>query len=198
MAVNSQAESAGPWLIVGLGNPGPEYAGHRHTVGFHVLDELARRMGGRFKRHKRARALVLEGRLAGQRVVLAKPTTFMNESGQGVAPLRDFYKLDPAHIVVIHDELDLPFGAIRLKCGGGDNGHNGLKSIRSSIGTGEFFRARFGIGRPNGQLDPAVYVLRDFSSAERRALDERVDRMADAVEALIAQGLDAAQSTYND
>ena len=187
-----------PWLIVGLGNPGKEYAGHRHTIGFRVADELARRIGGSFRRHKRARALSLEGRAGEQRVVLIKPTTYMNDSGHAVAPLCDFYKTEPDRVIAIHDELDLPFGSIRLKFGGGDNGHNGLKSLRRSLGTGEYFRARFGIGRPVGRLDPAVFVLRDFSPTERRDLDGEISRMADAVEALISEGLDRAQTQYND
>lgn len=187
-----------PWLVVGLGNPGAGYEGNRHNVGFLVTDELGRRAGGSFRRHKRARALVLEGRLAGVRSVLAKPSTYMNDSGQAVASLVDFYKTDTAHILTIHDELDLPFGAIRLKFGGGDNGHNGLKSLRGSLGTGDFFRARFGIGRPPGRQDPAAFVLRDFSAGERKGLAECVNRTADAVEALINEGLERAQTDYND
>ncbi len=187
-----------PWLIVGLGNPGQEYAGHRHNIGFRVADELARRIGGSFRRHKRARGLSLEGRAGEHRVVLIKPTTYMNDSGQAVAPLCDFYKTGPDRVLAIHDELDLPFGSLRLKFGGGDNGHNGLKSLRRSLGTGDYFRARFGIGRPAGRLDPAVFVLRDFSPTERRELDGEVSRMADAVEALITEGLDRAQTQYND
>lgn len=121
----------------------------------------------------------------------------MNDVGQAVAPLSDFYRVDVAHIVAVHDELDLPFGGLRLKVGGGDNGHNGLRSMRQSLGSGEFYRARFGIGRPPGRLDPAVFVLRDFSASERRDLDVNVEQAADAVEALISQGLEPAQNTYN-
>ena len=192
----------GPWLIVGLGNPGSEYDGNRHNVGFQVADELGQRLGGGFRRHKRARALVLEGHLstggADVRAVLAKPSTYMNDSGQAVASLAEFYKTTPARVVAVHDELDLPFGALRLKFGGGDNGHNGLKSLRASLGTGDFFRARFGIGRPPGMQDPASFVLRDFNATERKSLAEHVTRAVDAVEALIIDGLERAQTHYND
>jgi PTH1 family peptidyl-tRNA hydrolase len=184
------------WLIVGLGNPGPEYSGNRHNAGFFVVDLLAGRTGGRFKSHK-SRADVVEGRLAGQRVVLAKPRSYMNESGGPVAAARDFYKVPVERIVVVHDELDIPYGALRLKAGGGDNGHNGLKSLRRSLGSGEFLRVRFGIGRPPGRMDAAAFVLRDFSAAERKELDFYVDRAADSVESLIADGLDRAQNAYN-
>ncbi len=184
------------WLVVGLGNPGPGHAGNRHNVGFMVTDVLAGRMSGRFKSHK-SRADVLEGRLAGVRVVLAKPRTYMNESGGPVSALRDFFKVPPDRLVVVHDELDLPFGGLRLKFGGGDNGHNGLKSIRRSVGSGEFHRVRFGIGRPPGRMDAAVFVLRDFGTAERKDLDLEVDRTADAVEALVTEGLERAQNAYN-
>ncbi|MEO8328609.1 MAG: aminoacyl-tRNA hydrolase [Candidatus Nanopelagicales bacterium] len=195
---NQSDESAGPWLIVGLGNPGKEYAGHRHNIGFRVVEEFGQRVGGSFRSNKRARAQSLEARVGGHRIVLVKPTTFMNDAGQAVAPLRDFYKAEPDRIIAIHDELDLPFGSLRLKFGGGDNGHNGLKSLRQSLGTGDFFRARCGIGRPPGRLDPAVFVLRDFSSSERQELDVEIGRTADAVEVLIEEGLDRAQTQFND
>ncbi len=184
------------WLVVGLGNPGPGYAGNRHNVGFMVVDQLAGRMGGRFKAHK-SRAEVLEGRLSGERVVLAKPRTYMNESGGPVTGLRDFFKVPLERIVVVHDELDLPYGGLRLKLGGGDNGHNGLKSIRRSLGSGEFHRVRFGIGRPPGRMDAAAFVLRDFGAAERKELDLEIDRAADAAEALVTLGLEPAQNTFN-
>jgi PTH1 family peptidyl-tRNA hydrolase len=185
-----------PWLVVGLGNPGPAYAGNRHNVGFLVADLLAARMGGRFKSHK-SRADIVEGRLAGERVVLAKPRTYMNESGGPVASLHDFYKVPLDRVVVVHDELDLPYAGLRLKLGGGDNGHNGLKSIRGALGSGEFHRVRLGIGRPPGRMDAAVFVLRDFGAAERKELDLVVDRAADAVEALVTDGLEKAQNAYN-
>ena len=186
----------GLWLVVGLGNPGPGYAENRHNVGFMVLDLLAERVGGRFKSHK-GRADVLEGRLPGGRVVLGKPRSYMNESGGPVASLRDFFKVPPERVAVVHDELDLPFGALRLKLGGGDNGHNGLRSLRRSLGTGDFHRVRVGVGRPPGRMDPAAYVLRDFGSGERKELPLHVDRAADAVEVLVAEGLERAQNAFN-
>jgi PTH1 family peptidyl-tRNA hydrolase len=184
------------WLVVGLGNPGDGYAGNRHNVGFMVVDLLAERMGARFKAHK-ARADVVEGRLDGRRVVLAKPRSHMNDSGGPVSSLRDFFKVPMDRLVVVHDELDLPYGALRLKTGGGDNGHNGLKSLRRSLGSGEFHRVRFGIGRPPGRMDAASYVLRDFGAAERKDLGVDVDRTADAVQALVSDGLEQAQNTFN-
>ncbi|QMU79413.1 aminoacyl-tRNA hydrolase [Streptacidiphilus sp. PB12-B1b] len=188
-------EQSGPWLVVGLGNPGPEYAGNRHNIGFMVADLLAGRIGAKFKAH-RSRNQVVEGRLAGQRVVLAKPTSFMNLSGGPVAALRDFYKAPLDRLVVVHDELDVDYAALRLKLGGGDNGHNGLKSITKSQGP-DYYRVRAGVGRPPGRMEVADFVLRDFSSTERKELDWFVDRAADAVEALISEGLERAQTTYN-
>ncbi|RJL33281.1 aminoacyl-tRNA hydrolase [Bailinhaonella thermotolerans] len=184
------------WLVAGLGNPGPEYAGNRHNAGFMVLDELAARVGGRFRMHK-SRAEALEGRLAGVPVALCKPMTYMNLSGGPVAALRDFFKVAPERIIVVHDELDIPYGALRAKLGGGDNGHNGLKSITKSIGTRDYLRIRFGIGRPPGRMDPATFVLRDFATAERRDLPFLVDRAADMVESLIRSGLEQTQNTYH-
>jgi peptidyl-tRNA hydrolase, PTH1 family len=185
-----------PYLVVGLGNPGPAYAGNRHNAGFLVLDLLAERAGGRFKAHK-GRADLVEGRLGGVRAVLAKPRSYMNESGGPVAGLRDFFKITPDRLVVVHDELDLPYGTLRLKLGGGDNGHNGLRSIGRSLGTRDYLRVRFGIGRPPGRQDPADYVLRDFSPPERKELPFHLDRAADAVESLLTEGLDTAQHRFN-
>jgi PTH1 family peptidyl-tRNA hydrolase len=189
-----------PYLVVGLGNPGPTYRGNRHNVGFLVLDVLAGRLGARFKAHT-GRADVVEGRFGAPpapRVVLAKPKSYMNLSGGPVASLRDFFKVPVEQIVVVHDELDLPYGSLRLKRGGGDNGHNGLRSISQSLGSREYLRVRFGIGRPPGRMDPADYVLRDFSAVERKDLDFHVDRAADAVEVLVREGLEAAQNRFND
>jgi PTH1 family peptidyl-tRNA hydrolase len=184
------------WLIVGLGNPGPGYAGHRHNAGYLVADELARRMGGRFRTGK-FRAATVDGRLAGRAATVAKPLSYMNESGGPVAGLRGYYRLPPGQIVVIHDELDLPFGSIRLKLGGGDNGHNGLRSVTASLGSRDYYRVRFGIGRPPGRMDPAAFVLRDFSAAERKEVPFLIDRAADAVEALLSTGLLAAQNAFH-
>lgn len=187
----------GPWLVVGLGNPGAQYAGNRHNVGFLVIDVLAGRVAGRFKSH-RGRADVIESRIGDSRVVLAKPRSYMNESGGPVAALRDFFKAPLDRLVVVHDELDLGFGILRVKHGGGDNGHNGLKSLRKSLGSGEFLRVRFGVGRPPGRTDPAEWVLRDFAAAERKDLGVHLERAADAAESLVSDGLAATQNLYND
>ena len=184
------------WLVVGLGNPGPSYAGNRHNVGTMVLDLLAERVGGRFKAHK-GRADLVESRLAGQRVLLAKPKCYMNESGGPAASLRDFFKVPVQRIVVVHDELDIGYGVLRLKAGGGDNGHNGLRSMTTSLGNRDYLRVRVGIGRPPGRQDPADYVLKDFSAAERKDLAFHVDRAADAVEALLTSPLEAAQNVFH-
>jgi len=183
-------------LLAGLGNPGPRYEGNRHNIGFLVLDELAARVGGRFKAHKGG-ADVLESRLAGRKVALAKPRSFMNLSGGPVAGTARFYKIPADGVVVVHDELDLPFGALRLKLGGGDNGHNGLRSITKSLGTKDYYRVRFGVGRPPGRMDAADYVLKDFSATERKELAFEIDRCADAVEALVSGGLEAAQNAFH-
>jgi PTH1 family peptidyl-tRNA hydrolase len=184
------------WLIAGLGNPGPQYAGNRHNVGFMVADELAARMGARFKRD-RSRAEAATGMLAGTPVTLGKPLSFMNLSGGPVAALRGFYKVPPDRIIVVHDELDLPFETIRLKTGGGDNGHNGLRSITAALGTRDYHRVRVGIGRPPGRMDPADFVLRDFSSAERVLLPLVLTRAADMAEAVLSRGMAAAQNEHH-
>ncbi|MEU3279625.1 aminoacyl-tRNA hydrolase [Streptomyces antibioticus] len=194
-------DASAPWLVVGLGNPGPEYAMNRHNVGFMVADLLAERIGGRFKRAGKAQAQVVEGRIgppgpAGRRVILVKPMSFMNLSGGPVNALRDFYKVPAAQVVAVHDELDIDYGVLRLKLGGGDNGHNGLKSMTKVLGP-DYHRVRFGIGRPPGRMQVADFVLKDFASAERKELDYFVDRAADAVECLVIEGLERAQSTYN-
>jgi PTH1 family peptidyl-tRNA hydrolase len=183
-------------LVVGLGNPGPRYAATRHNAGFFVVDLLAERMGGSFKAHK-ARAEVLEGRLAGQPVVLAKPRSYMNESGGPIVAVSRFYKIPVEQIVVVHDELDLPYGTLRLKRGGGEGGHNGVRSTTVALGSKEYVRVRFGIGRPPGRQDPADFVLREFIAAERADLPFLVDRAADAVEAVISKGVEAAQNEFN-
>lgn len=198
----ADATSADVWLVVGLGNPGPSYAGHRHNIGYLVVDELARRMGSGFRAHKSGRADVVEGRLGAPgagtpRVVLAKSRSYMNESGGPVKALATFYKVPAERVIAIHDELDIDFGTLRVKKGGGDNGHNGLKSMRSSLGTGDFYRVRAGIGRPPGRQEVADFVLSNYATRERKELPFQIDSAADAVESLIADGLEKTQSRFN-
>jgi PTH1 family peptidyl-tRNA hydrolase len=186
------------WLIVGLGNPGSEYSRNRHNVGQMVLDELAGRVGGTFKIHK-ARAQVLEGRLGigGPRVVLAKPVTYMNVSGGPVSGLARFYDIDPSRVVAVHDEIDIPFNTVKLKLGGGEGGHNGLRDISKALATKDYLRVRVGVGRPPGRMDTADFVLRDFAPAEKKELPFLLDEAADAVELLIRDGLTAAQQRFH-
>lgn len=187
-------------LVVGLGNPGPTYAATRHNVGYMVADLLVERVGGRWKSHRSGRAQVVEGRFGGvpgTRVVLGRARSYMNESGGPVSSLLSFYKVPADRLVVIYDEIDLPYGSLRVKLGGGDNGHNGLRSIRRSLGTGDYYKVRFGVGRPPGRQSPADYVLSGFGSCERRDLAVHVDRCADAVESLVEQGLEQTQNLYN-
>lgn len=188
-----------PWLVVGLGNPGKEYAANRHNVGFLVADLLASRIGAKFGRSKRSHADVAEGRLGfgGPKLILAKPLTYMNLSGAPVSQLAQFFKVPLEHVIAVHDELDVPFGQIRVKRGGGEGGHNGLRSMSKSLATKEYARVRFGIGRPPGRQDPADYVLSDFGAVERKELDFLVDRAADVVEAVIAEGVEWAQNKYH-
>lgn len=195
------------WLVVGLGNPGPAYSNTRHNVGFMVVDELARRARASWSAPKGMRADVAETRMGtagigtpgvdAQRIVLVKPRTFMNESGQAVAKLAAFHKVTVDHVVAVHDELDLDLGQLRLKLGGGDNGHNGLKSIRRHLSSGDYFRVRYGIGRPPGRQEPADYVLAPIPSALRTGFELETGRCADAVETLINSGLEAAQNRFN-
>jgi PTH1 family peptidyl-tRNA hydrolase len=197
--VGDMGEPGEVWLVVGLGNPGPSYAGHRHNVGHLVTAELADRMGSPFRAHKSGRAEVVEGRLTppgtpGPRVVLVRTRTYMNESGGAVKQLAQFYKVPPERIVAVHDELDLPFDTMRVKLGGGDNGHNGLRSVTRALGTREYYRVRIGIGRPAGRQDPADFVLTNFGPAERKELPLTIELAADAVEALLRSGLAAAQN----
>ena len=186
------------WLVVGLGNPGPEYARTRHNVGQMVLDELASRLGGGFKAHK-ARAQVLETRLrpGGPRLVLAKPMTYMNTSGGPVAGLAKFYGVPAEQVVAVHDEIDIPFGALKLKLGGGEGGHNGLRDMSKALGTKDYHRVRVGVGRPPGRMDAAAFVLKPFSSPEGKELPFLLDDAADAVEALVEHGLLEAQQKYH-
>ena len=186
------------WLIVGLGNPGAEYAHNRHNVGQMVLDELATRVGGGFKSSK-SRAQVLEGRLGigGPRVVLAKPLSFMNVSGGPVSTLAKFFDIDPGHVIAVHDEIDIPFNTVKIKIGGGEGGHNGLRDISKALATKDYLRVRVGVGRPPGRMDTADYVLRDFSSTEKKELPFLLDSAADAVECLVRDGLLAAQQQFH-
>jgi PTH1 family peptidyl-tRNA hydrolase len=188
-----------PWLVVGLGNPGKEYAGNRHNVGFLVADVLASRVGAKFGRSKRAHADVAEGRLGfgGPKLILVKPLTYMNLSGGPVAQLAQFFKVPLEKVIAVHDELDVPFGDVRAKRGGGEGGHNGLRSMSKSLATKDYARVRFGISRPPGRQDPADYVLSDFSAAERKELDFLVDRAADVVEAVVLEGVEWAQNKYH-
>ena len=195
------------WLVVGLGNPGPAYASHRHNVGHLVVAELARRARVALSPARALHAQTAQTRVASlgigavgpdaQAVVLLTSRTYMNESGRAVGKAVRYYKTEPEQLIVVHDELDLDFGRMRVKFGGGDNGHNGLKSIRAALGTGDFFRVRVGVGRPPGRQEPADYVLSPFSTAERKDLDVEVARAADAVEALMLTGLEATQTRFN-
>jgi PTH1 family peptidyl-tRNA hydrolase len=188
------------WVIVGLGNPGPEYASTRHNVGYLVVDELLRRSRTSLRPAKSGRALAAEARLGtppGARAVLARARGYMNESGGAVSAVLGYYKATPERLVVVHDELDLPYGDLRVKLGGGDNGHNGLRSVRGSLGLGDFYRVRVGVGRPPGRQDPADFLLSAFSAAERRDLDVHVVRAADSVESLLERGLDLTQNFFN-
>lgn len=191
-----------PWLVVGLGNPGPGYAGNRHNVGAMVVDHLAAELGERFGRH-RARADVAEVRLPpadgrpGPRLVLAKPSSYMNESGGPVSGLARFFRVEPDRLLVAHDELDIPFGELRLKQGGGEGGHNGLRSISQSLGSKDYCRLRFGIGRPPGRMDAADYVLHDFSGVERKELPVLIGEASDAVRDVATRGWEKTQQIVN-
>ncbi|WP_422117299.1 aminoacyl-tRNA hydrolase [Brachybacterium sp. UNK5269] len=191
----------GPHLVVGLGNPGARYAATRHNIGQMVLDHIADAGGGRFGAARRAEAVVLEGRLglpgAGERVILAKPTTYMNVSGGPVAALAAYYDVPPQRVVVVHDEVDIPFDTIRLKAGGGEGGHNGLRDITRALGTKDYLRVRVGVGRPPGRADTADHVLAPFTATERRTLELLISDAADAVEAVILEGLTAAQQRFH-
>lgn len=189
---------ADAWLIVGLGNPGPRYELTRHNVGQLVVDELAGRRSEAFKAHK-ANARVVETwlRPGGAKLILAKPNTFMNVSGGPVAGLAKFYGIDADRVVVVHDELDIPFDTIKLKIGGGHGGHNGVRDVAKALGTPDFARVRVGIGRPAGRQDPADWVLDPFGATERKNLPILVGDAADAVEQLVAEGLVAAQQKHH-
>lgn len=190
------------WLVVGLGNPGPAFASHRHNIGYRVVEELARRMQLRFRVVRGIRAEVADGRIGppggdGPRLILAKSRTFMNETGWAVTRLLGYYKLQPPQMIVVHDELDIDVGQLRVKFGGGDNGHNGLRSVRAALGTGDFYRVRIGVGRPPGRQDPADFLLSDIPASAREDIEGEIGRAADAVESLVALGLDRTQNVFN-
>ena len=188
------------WLVVGLGNPGDQYAATRHNIGQMVIDELARRHSVKFSSHKSRTdiaAFKLSVGIDAHSVIIGKSKSYMNETGGPVKALANFYSVEPTKIIALHDELDIPFAAIRTKLAGGDNGHNGLKSMTSSFGTPDYYRIRLGIGRPMGQQDPADFVLKAFSKVEQKDLAEFIDRGADVVESLITKGLEATQSAFN-
>ena len=201
MTTKSEAGADSAWLVVGLGNPGVAYSRHRHNVGHLVVDELARRLGASLRTHKSRRSDVLESRLSiaegSQRIVLARSRSYMNETGGPVATLLTFYRVPVERLIVVHDELDIDFPTLRVKLGGGDNGHNGLRSVRSSIGSGDFLRVRVGIGRPTTQQPVADYVLSPHSGAERAELPAQISRAADAVVSLITNGLSTTQNAFN-
>ena len=188
------------WVVVGLGNPGDQYAATRHNIGQMVIDELARRHSVKFSSHK-SRTDIAAYKLGvgvdAHSVIIGKSKSYMNETGGPVKALANFYSVEPAKIIALHDELDIPFAAIRTKFAGGDNGHNGLKSMTSAFGAPDYYRVRLGIGRPMGQQDPADFVLKAFSKVEQKDLAEFIDRGADVVESLISKGLEATQSSFN-
>jgi PTH1 family peptidyl-tRNA hydrolase len=188
------------WLVVGLGNPGPQYEATRHNVGQMVVDVLASQYRVKWSTHKSrtdVAAFKIGVGVDAESVIIAKSKSYMNESGGPIKALAAFYKVDPSHIIVLHDELDIPFAAIRSKLGGGDNGHNGLKSLTSALSTADYFRIRLGIGRPLGQQDPADFVLKQFSSAEKKGLEGFLTRASEAVESLIVKGLEVTQQNFN-
>ncbi|WP_026553837.1 aminoacyl-tRNA hydrolase [Arthrobacter sp. 35W] len=186
------------WLVVGLGNPGPGYSRNRHNIGYMVVEELASRVGSSFKSHK-ARALVAEGRLGigGPKLILAKSLTFMNLTGGPTAALAKFFDIEADHVVAVHDEIDIPFDTIKLKLGGGEGGHNGLRDISKTLGTKDYYRVRVGVGRPPGRQDAADHVLKDFSSTEAKELPFLIGDAADATELLITDSLVAAQQKFH-
>ena len=187
------------WLIVGLGNPGPNYAKTRHNIGQMVLDELAKEVGGSFKKHSKASAVVVEGRLGfgGPKVILMKSLGYMNTSGGPVSAIAKFYSIDPDHIIVVHDELDIPFDTIKVKIGGGEGGHNGLRDITKALGSKDYYRVRTGIGRPPGRMDTADFVLKPFSSTEAKDLPFLISNAADATMMLVKESLLATQQRYH-
>ena len=188
------------WLVAGLGNPGDQYAATRHNVGQMVIDHLVKRHSVKLASHKsrtHIAAYKLGVGIDAHQIILAKSTSYMNETGGPIKALANFYSIEPANIIVLHDELDIGFAAIRTKLGGGDNGHNGLKSMTSAFDTPDYYRVRLGIGRPMGQQDPADFVLKQFSKEEKKDLEEFIERGADVVESLIENGLEFTQGKFN-
>jgi PTH1 family peptidyl-tRNA hydrolase len=184
------------WVLLGLGNPGRDYEATRHNAGAMVVEIVAERAGGKFKSHKSG-CLIAEGNLAGERVVVARPTSFMNESGRPTRKLLDWYKSPVAKLIVVHDEIDIPFGEIRLKDGGGTAGHNGLKSLVQHLGTNQFVRVRFGVSRPRGREATVGHVLDRFSGSERKDLPDLLERAADAAERIVEVGTERAMNEFN-
>ena len=184
-------------LVIGLGNPGPEYAQTRHNVGQMVAEDVVRRAGAALTVNKKTHARLATVRVAGQSIAVGVPMSYMNLSGGPVSSLAKYHSVEPGDVIVIHDDLDIPFGDVRLKRGGGSGGHNGLKDITKALGTPEYIRVRIGIGRPPGRMDAATFVLKPFSSAERKELDMLIADGADAVEAILADGLEAAQLRWH-
>jgi len=188
------------WLVIGLGNPGSEYSATRHNVGQMVVDELAKRHKVKWSSHK-SRTEIAAFKIGvgdeANSVIIAKSKSYMNETGGPLKALASFYKVQPDHIIALHDELDIAYSTIRSKIAGGDNGHNGLKSMTSALATADYFRVRLGIGRPMGSQDPADFVLKAFSVAEKKTLPEFIDRGCDVVESLITRGLEETQSRFN-
>jgi PTH1 family peptidyl-tRNA hydrolase len=188
------------WLVVGLGNPGDQYAATRHNVGQMVIDQLVKRHSVKLASHKsrtHIAAYKLGVGIDAHQIILAKSQSYMNETGGPIKALANFYSVEPEKIIVLHDELDIGFAAIRTKLGGGDNGHNGLKSMTSAFNISDYYRVRLGIGRPMGQQDPADFVLKQFSKEEKKDLDEFIERGADVVEFLIEKGLELTQGKFN-
>ena len=186
-----------PWLVIGLGNSGSEYKNTRHNVGAMVIEQVVTDLGEKLTHSKKVSADVCETRIGTHRVVLATLRSYMNESGGPTSKLMNFYKIEVENLVVMHDELDLPFGEIRIKMGGGDNGHNGLKSIRASIDSGEFVRLRLGIGRPPGTIDPSDFVLKPFNFFEKSQMNDYLQFASKALSDIVSQGVDQAQNLNN-
>jgi PTH1 family peptidyl-tRNA hydrolase len=186
-----------PALVAGLGNPGPEYAGHRHNVGFQVIEVLARSHGLTFSRRKELKAHVAEGQIAGRAVLLAKPQTYMNLSGRALGRLQRTYEIPPEQILIVYDDLDLPLGRLRMRPEGGSGGHKGMRSIIDVLGTQAFPRLRVGVDRPPGRMDPAEYVLRPFDEEQQELLDDVLERAVAAIECWLVDGIVAAMDEFN-